>query len=935
MDAAALSRVALQAAADGNLRLLKKAAKQVDLRGATNADGWNALHVASAKGRVDICRFLIEDEEGPGIDVNSRSAAEGTVVALHPTLYAAGDTPVFIAATEGHLPVLRYLLDHGGDPSIPNARGITPLHRAAKNGLLHLSSSSAGLISPCDAVRLLLSKGVPLEPLANGWTPLHFAINGAQFQALRVLLEHGADAGADVNSMTPYGQTALTHAVDCCLPGFQKLKEVGADPNYPGEEVLDDSLGDIIEFLLEAGADPNIPNEYGKIPIMAAAAWGPRKLVEILFSWTKPIPSLPDWNVDAIIRAMKLKAKGTVSVDLEVGLCTAKSKGKEAFGNGDYLAASFFYGVAITLDPLDATLFANRSVSYLRLGEGNSAFMDAARCRIMRPRWAKAWYREGAALSLLKIYTEAVDAFKEALKLDPASGGHGSCRKLLETGPLSSCCIQLGSSYALTVSFFWDQLEISYRATDGTVCFVCESTPNPQPPAMDAAALSRVALQAAADGNLRLLKKAAKQVDLRGATNADGWNALHVASAKGRVDICRFLIEDEEGPGIDVNSRSAEGAVVSLHPTLFAAGDTPVFIAATEGHLPVLRYLLDRGGDPAMPNARGITPLHRAAMNGLLHLSSHLIIISWVNKFDSRVGPCDAVRLLLSKGVPVEPLANRWTPLHFAILGKQFQALGVLLDHGADAGADVNSMTPYGQTALTHAIGCCLPSFDKLKEVGADPNYPGEEVLDDSLGDIVKFLLEAGADPNIPNEYGKIPIMVVAAWGPRKLVEILFSWTKPIPSLPDWNVDAIIRAMKLKAKGTVSVELEEYLCTSKSKGKEAFGNGDYCAATFFYGQAISIDPLDATLFANRSVSHLRTGDGNSALMDALKCRMMRPRWAKAWYREGAALSLLKGGQGSYGKQLETGPLSSCFIQLGSSYALTLLCTEDTNVLHTV
>ncbi|TVU50870.1 hypothetical protein EJB05_02262 [Eragrostis curvula] len=902
MDAAALSRVALQAAADGNLRLLKKAAKQVDLRGATNADGWNALHVASAKGRVDICRFLIEDEEGPGIDVNSRSAAEGTVVALHPTLYAAGDTPVFIAATEGHLPVLRYLLDHGGDPSIPNARGITPLHRAAKNGLLHLSSSSAGLISPCDAVRLLLSKGVPLEPLANGWTPLHFAINGAQFQALRVLLEHGADAGADVNSMTPYGQTALTHAVDCCLPGFQKLKEVGADPNYPGEEVLDDSLGDIIEFLLEAGADPNIPNEYGKIPIMAAAAWGPRKLVEILFSWTKPIPSLPDWNVDAIIRAMKLKAKGTVSVDLEVGLCTAKSKGKEAFGNGDYLAASFFYGVAITLDPLDATLFANRSVSYLRLGEGNSAFMDAARCRIMRPRWAKAWYREGAALSLLKIYTEAVDAFKEALKLDPASGGHGSCRKLLETGPLSSCRIQLGSSYALTVSFFgtnW-KLAIGLRMEPYVSSASPLQIPNRPPWTLRLSPewLSRPPPTAISASSRRRRSR----WTCGGATNAAGWNALHVASAKGRVDICRFLIEDEEGPGLDVNSRSAEGAVVSLHPTLFAAGDTPVFIAATEGHLPVLRYLLDRGGDPAMPNARGITPLHRAAMNG----------------------PCDAVRLLLSKGVPVEPLANRWTPLHFAILGKQFQALGVLLDHGADAGADVNSMTPYGQTALTHAIGCCLPSFDKLKEVGADPNYPGEEVLDDSLGDIVKFLLEAGADPNIPNEYGKIPIMVVAAWGPRKLVEILFSWTKPIPSLPDWNVDAIIRAMKLKAKVcTVSVELEEYLCTSKSKGKEAFGNGDYCAATFFYGQAISIDPLDATLFANRSVSHLRTGDGNSALMDALKCRMMRPRWAKAWYREGAALSLLKGGQGSYGKHLETGPLSSCFIQLGSSYALTV------------
>ncbi|GJN13787.1 hypothetical protein PR202_gb00532 [Eleusine coracana subsp. coracana] len=358
---------------------------------------------------------------------------------------------------------------------------------------------------------------------------------------------------------------------------------------------------------------------------------------------------------------------------------------------------------------------------------------------------------------------------------------------------------------------------------------------------MDAAALSRVALQAAAAGNLRLLKsgEAGGPAGRRG--RPVGRNALHFASAKGHIDICRFLIEDGDGPGLDVNSRSAEG-------------DTPVFIATTEGHLPVLRYLLDRGGDPAMPDARGVTPLHRAAKNG----------------------PCDAVRLLLNKGVPVEPLANRWTPLHFAITGRQFQALKILLDHGADAGADVNSTTPYGQTALTHAVDACLPDFEKLNEIGADPNYHGEEQR-------------------------KIPIMLAAAWGPRKLVEILFSWTKPIPSLPDWNVDAIIRTMKVKAKGAVSVELEEHLCTSKSKGREAFRNGDYLAATFFYGQAISIDPLDATLFANRSVCFLRLEEGESALMDAQRCRMMRPRWAKAWYRQGAALSLLKGGHASYGK----------------------------------
>ncbi|TVU50608.1 hypothetical protein EJB05_01986, partial [Eragrostis curvula] len=385
MDAA-LSRVALQAALDGNLLLLKEVAKKVDLRGIRATGGRNVLHAASAKGHLDICQFLIE--EGPRLDVNSRSTQ--------------GHTPVLLAAFAGNLPVLSYLLDHGGDPAMPDARGLTPLHEAATNGLLHLSSSSSligliqisfcGLISclpqgHCDVVKLLLSKGVPVEPLANMWTPLDFAVSKGHHQVLSILLDRGADAGADVNFTTPYGQTAFTNTITACLPDVAKLKEVAADPNYRGEEVT----------------------------------WGPRKLVEILFSWTKPIPSLPDWNVDAIIRTLKLKTKVAVSVELVERLCNWKLKGKEAFGKGDCLAATYFYGLAIGIDPLDATLFANRSVSFLRMGEGQSALADAQRCRMMCPRWAKAWYRQGAAFRLLKSYKEAAHAIVEALKLDSSS----------------------------------------------------------------------------------------------------------------------------------------------------------------------------------------------------------------------------------------------------------------------------------------------------------------------------------------------------------------------------------------------------------------------------------------------------------------------------------------------------------------------------------
>jgi ankyrin repeat protein len=43
-------------------------------------------------------------------------------------------TPTFRAAAAKEMSVLRYLLDHGGDPAIPDAMGFMPLHIAAENG---------------------------------------------------------------------------------------------------------------------------------------------------------------------------------------------------------------------------------------------------------------------------------------------------------------------------------------------------------------------------------------------------------------------------------------------------------------------------------------------------------------------------------------------------------------------------------------------------------------------------------------------------------------------------------------------------------------------------------------------------------------------------------------------------------------------------------
>lgn len=49
----------------------------------------------------------------------------------------------------------------------------------------------------------------------------------------------------------------------------------------------------------------------GKIPIMCAAGHAHRELVEILFPKTRPIPSVPDWSIDGIMRTINCQRFNT------------------------------------------------------------------------------------------------------------------------------------------------------------------------------------------------------------------------------------------------------------------------------------------------------------------------------------------------------------------------------------------------------------------------------------------------------------------------------------------------------------------------------------------------------------------------------------------------------------------------------------------------
>ncbi|XP_047048523.1 protein TANC1-like isoform X2 [Lolium rigidum] len=329
---------------DGDLSLHKQMASKMDLRGAKDSDGNTALHWAASRGCLESCRFLVEE---CGLDVNAVSKL--------------GMTPMSYAAHEGKTQVIRYLLDRGVDPAIPDERGTTPLHNAALQG-------------HCEVVRLLLSQGVPVDPIDHRGAPLQLAVSKDHAEVLKVLLEHSADPNKVANKVySPVLAACYWHSLKC----IKLLIEAGADVNahcYPGPtplmEAVNDGLTDFVKLLLDAGADPNIP-------------------------------TLED------------------EVSMEERIAQWKSRGKEAFAKEDYFNAMYYYNLVTEMDPYDATIFANHSLCWLRLKNGDKALEEARKCKMMRPRWSKAWYREGAALSFMKDHKGAADAFREALQLDP------------------------------------------------------------------------------------------------------------------------------------------------------------------------------------------------------------------------------------------------------------------------------------------------------------------------------------------------------------------------------------------------------------------------------------------------------------------------------------------------------------------------------------
>ncbi|XP_055953787.1 ankyrin-2-like isoform X16 [Argiope bruennichi] len=770
----------LRAARAGNVeKIIEHLKGNIDIN-TSNANGLNALHLASKEGNVNVVTELLKR----GANVNAATKKGNT--ALHIASLAGqeevvkvlvqaganvnaqsqnGFTPLYMAAQENHDSVVSFLLANGANQSLATEDGFTPLAVALQQGhdkvvAVLLENDTKGRVrlpalhiaakkDDCKAATLLLqSDHNPDVTSKSGFTPLHIAAHYGNENIAKILLNKGADVNyAAKHQITPLhvaSKWGKMNMVVLLLENGANIEAATRDGLTPLHCAARSGHDQVVDLLLEKGAPFLAKTKNGLAPLHMASQGDHVDSARILLYHKAPVD---DVTVDYLTALHVAAHCGHVKVakllldrkadpnaralngftPLHIACKKNRIKVVELLlKHGASIEATTESG----LTPLHVASFMGCMNIVIYLIQ-NGANPDVPTVRGETPLHLAARANQTDIIRILLRNGASVDARAR----EEQTPLHIAAR--LGNVDIVSLLLQHGAAVDATTKDMYTALHIAAKEDQEEVA-AC------------------------------LLDHGASLTS----TTKKGFTPLHLAAKYGNIKVARLLIQ-KDAP-VDAQGKN---------------GVTPLHVASHYDHVNVALLLLDKGASPHATAKNGYTPLHIAAKKNQMDIASTLLEYGAKTNSESKAGftplhlasqegHADMASLLIENKADVNHKANNGlTPLHLCAQDDRVNIAHILVAHKAE----IDPQTKAGYTPLhvashfgqVNMVRFLLQNHADVKITTSHGYTPLHQAAQQGHTLVVNLLLENQASPNVTTTQGQTPLSIAQRLGYISVVETL------------------------------------------------------------------------------------------------------------------------------------------------------------------